>query len=151
MDNIYKDIIVYKGHVGKLIEIRKGGNALAGNGKVIYKFYPAGYGSYYKEELATIENPEAEVKLANSDEGREYAFSEFRRFRKIDDYVAISNKYQIIKGEDGLYYPHIEYKSISRAFHSLESALVGMIVHDKTADDDLHLNKYIFKLLDMEW
>jgi len=151
MDNIYKDIIVYKGHVGKLIEIRRGGNALAGNGKVIYKFYPAGYGSYYEEELATIENPETEVKLANSDEGREYAFSEFRRFRKIDDYVAISNKYQIIKGEDGLYYPHIKYKSISRAFHSLESALVGMIVHDKTTDDDLHLNKYIFKLLDMEW
>lgn len=151
MDNIYKDIIVYKGRVGKLIEIRRGGNALAGNGKVIYKFYPAGYGSYYEEELATIENPEAEVKLANSDEGREYAFSEFRRFRKVDDYVAISNRYQIIKGEDGLYYPHIKYKSISRAFHSLESALVGMIVHDKTIDDDLHLNKYIFKLLDMEW
>lgn len=151
MDNIYKDIIVYKGRVGKLIEIRRGGNALAGNGKVIYKFYPAGYGSYYEEELATIENPETEVKLANSDEGREYAFSEFRRFRKVDDYVAISNKYQIIKGEDGLYYPHIKYKSISRAFHSLESALVGMIVHDKTTDDDLHLNKYIFKLLDMEW
>lgn len=151
MDNIYKDIIVYKGRVGKLIETRKGGNALAGNGKVIYKFYPAGHGSYYEEELATIENPEAEVKLANSDEGREYAFSEFRRFRKIDDYVAISNKYQIIKGEDGLYYPHIKYKSISRAFHSLESALVGMIVYDKITDDDLHLNKYIFKLLDMEW
>ena len=54
-------------------------------------------------------------------------------------------------GEDGLYYPHIKYKSTSRAFHSLESALVGMIVYDKTADDDLHLNKYIFKLLDMEW
>ena len=144
MNNIYKDIIVYKGHVGKLIEKKH-------NGNIIYKFYPAGYGSYYEEELATIENPEAEVKLANSDEGREYAISEFRRFHKVDDYVAISNRYQIIKDEDGLYYPHIKYKSISRAFHSLESALVGMIVYDKTADDDLHLNKYIFKLLDMEW
>lgn len=97
------------------------------------------------------EMTEAEVKLANSDEGREYAISEFRRFHKVDEYIAISNRYQIIRGEDGLYYPHVKYKSTSRAFHSLESALLGMIVYDKIADDDIHLNKYIFKLLDMEW
>ena len=97
------------------------------------------------------EMTEAEVKLANSDEGREYAISEFRRFHKVDEYIAISNRYQIIRGEDGLYYPHVKYKSTSRAFHSLESALLGMIVYDKIADDDIHLNKYIFKLLDIEW
>lgn len=144
MDNIYKDIIVYKGRVGKLIEKKH-------NGNTIYKFYPAGYGSYYEEELTTVENPEDEVKIAGSANGKEYAISEFRRFHKVDEYIAISDRYQIIKGEDGLYYPHIKYKSTSRAFHSLESALVGMIVYDKTTDDDLHLNKYIFKLLDMEW
>ena len=84
MNNIYKDIIVYKGHVGKLIEKKH-------NRNTIYKFYPAGYSSYYEEELTTVENPEAEVKLANSDEGREYAISEFRRFHKMDKYIAISN------------------------------------------------------------
>ena len=144
MNNIYKDIIIYKGRVGKLIEKKHDEN-------IIYKFYPAGHGPYYEEELTTIENPEAEVKLANSDEGREYTISEFRRFHKMNEYVAISNRYQIIKGEDGLYYPHIKYKSTSRAFHSLESALLGMIVYDKIANDDIYLNKYIFKLLDMEW
>ena len=94
MNNIYKDIIVYKGHVGKLIEKKH-------NGNTIYKFYPAGYGFYYEEELTTIENPEAEVKLANSDEGREYAISEFRRFHKVDEYIenccAYGCKYFILK------------------------------------------------------
>lgn len=144
MDNIHTDVIVYKEKVGKLIEKKH-------NGNIIYKFYPAGYGSYYEEELTTVENPEDEVKIAGSANGKEYAISEFRRFHKVDEYIAISDRYQIIKGNDGLYYPHIKYKSTSRAFHSLESALVGMIVYDKTTDDDLHLNKYIFKLLDMEW
>ena len=142
MNNIYTDIIVYKDRVGKLIEDKD---------YKLFRFYPAGYGSYYTPELEIVKNPESEVTIANSDEGREYAISEFRRFHKMDEYIAISNRYQIIKGEDGLYYPHIKYKSTSRAFHSLESALVGMIVYDKTVDDDLHLNKYIFKLLDMEW
>ena len=142
MNNIYTNIIVYKDRVGKLIEDKD---------YKLFRFYPAGYGSYYTPELEIVKNPESEVTIANSDEGREYAISEFRRFHKMDEYIAISNRYQIIKGEDGLYYPHIKYKSTSRAFHSLESALVGMIVYDKTVDDDLHLNKYIFKLLDMEW
>lgn len=144
MDDIYKDIIVYKGHVGKLIEKKH-------NGNIIYRFYPAGYGSYYEEELEIVNNPKEEVAIASLDEGRCYAIKEFRRFHKDSEYIAISNRYQIIKGKDGLYYPHIKYKSTSRAFHSLESALVGMIVYDKSIDDDLHLNKYIFKLLDMEW
>lgn len=144
MDNIYKDIIVYKGRVGKLIEKKH-------NGNIIYKFYPAGYGSYYEEELATIENPEEDVRLANSDEGREYAISEFRRFHKMDEFIFISNRYQIIKGEDGLYYPHIKFMMIPSAFHSLESAMVGLVSYDKCRDDSLYLNKYLFKLLDMEW
>ena len=73
------------------------------------------------------------------------------RHHKDEEYIPINDRYQIIKSVEGLYYPHIKYTSTSRAFHSLESALVGMIVYDKTTNDDLHLNKYIFKLLDMEW
>lgn len=144
MNNIYNDVIIYNGNVGKLIERKL-------DGKVIYKFYPAGYGSYYCDELATVDNPEDEVRIAGSASGKEYAIKEFRRYHRDEEYIAISDRYQIIKSVDGLYYPHIKYKSTSRAFHNLESALIGMVVYDKIENDDLHLNKYIFKLLDMEW
>ena len=144
MANIYKDIIVYKGRVGKLIEKKH-------NGNTIYRFYPAGYGSYYENDLEIVKNPEKEVIIADLDNGKEFAIKEFRKYNKDAEYIAISDKYQIIKDVDGKYHPHIKYKSTSRAFSTLESALLGMIIYDTANSEDLHLNKYIFKLLDIEW
>lgn len=151
MNTIYNSVIMYKGKVGKLIETRKGGNALAGNGKVIYKFYPAGYGSYYKDALETVKNPEEEVVIAGSADGKEYAIKEFRLHRRDVDYIKINDKYQIIVDDEGKYHPHIDYKCISRMFNDLKSALLGLIIYDSVGTEDIHLNKYIFKLLDMEW
>lgn len=144
MDNVYTDVIVYKGKVGKLIE-------KIHNGNKIYRFYPAGYGSYYEEELEIVNNPEEDVRIAGSANGKEYAIEEFRKYHRDKDYIAINDRYQIILGDDDKYYPHIKYKSTSRAFSTLSAALVGMVTYDKVNSEDLHLNKYIFKLLDMEW
>ena len=150
-NNIYNDVIVYKGKVGRLIEDKNYTEINSnGNEGVFFRFYPAGYGSYYKSDLEIVKNPEDEVTIAEADRGKEYALSEFRRFNRDREYIAISNRYQIIKDENGLYYPHIKYKSTSRSFHNLESALVGMVVYDTIGREDIHLNKYIFKLLNME-
>ena len=143
MNNIYTDVIVYKDRVGKLIEKKH-------NGNTIYKFYPAGYGSYYEEELATIENPESEVTIANSEQGKEYAITEFKIHHNYKKYIHISDRYQIIVDALGQYYPYINYNSISRVFKSFKSALLGMIIYDSVGCEDIHLNKYIFKLLDMK-
>ena len=74
MGDIYKDIIIYKGRVGKLIEKKH-------NGNIIYRFYPAGYGSYYEEELEIVNNPKEEVAIASLDEGRCYAIKEFKCYQ----------------------------------------------------------------------
>lgn len=142
MNNIYTDVIVYKDKVGKLIEDKD---------YKMFRFYPAGYGSYYKSELEIVENPENEVTIANADQGKIYALAEFGRHNLFADYIHISDKYQIIVDRDGKYYPHINYQFISRAYDTLESALLGIVIYDKVGSEDIHLNKYIFKLLDMEW
>ena len=142
MNNIYTDVIVYKDRVGKLIEDKD---------YKLFRFYPAGYGSYYKSELEIVENPESEVTIANSAQGKVYALAEFGRHNLFADYIHISDKYQIIVDRNGEYYPHIEYQSISRKYSTLESALLGMVVYYKIGNEDIRLNKYIFKLLDMKW
>lgn len=142
MNNIYTDVIVYKDRVGKLIEDKD---------YKMFRFYPAGYGSYYKSELEIVENPESEVTIANSAQGKVYALAEFGRHNLFADYIHISDKYQIIVDRDGKYYPHISYQFISRAYDTLESALLGIVIYDKVGSEDIHLNKYIFKLLDMKW
>lgn len=141
MNNIYTDVIVYKDRVGKLIEDKD---------YKLFRFYPAGYGSYYKSELEIVKNPESEVTIANSAQGKVYALAEFGRHNLFTDYIHISDKYQIIVDRDGKYYPHISYQFISRAYDTLESALLGIVIYDKVGSEDIHLNKYIFKLLDMK-
>lgn len=142
MNNIYTDIIVYKDRVGKLIEDKD---------YKLFRFYPAGYGSYYIPELEIVKNPESEVTIADASQGKVYALAEFGRYHEFSDYIYINDKYQIVIDKDGKYYPHIEYQSISRAYSDLESALLGMAVYDKIGNEDIRLNKYIFKLLDMKW
>lgn len=142
MNNIYTDVIIYKDRVGKLIE---------DTDYKIFRFYPAGHGSYYKSELEIVKNPENEVTIANASQGKVYALAEFGRYHIFGDYIHISNKYQIIIDKDGKYYPHIEYQSISRTYSDLQSALLGMVIYDKLGNEDIRINKYIFKLLDMRW
>lgn len=141
MNNIYTDVIVYKDKVGKLIEDKD---------YKMFRFYPAGYGSYYLSELEIVKHPENEVTIANTAQGKVYALAEFGRYHLFADYIYISNKYQIIVDRDGKYHPHIEYQSISRVYDTLESALLGIVIYDKIGNEDIHLNKYIFKLLDMK-
>lgn len=146
-NNIYNDVIVYKDKVGKLI---KDAEITNGNTHIFFRFYPAGYGCYYKSDLEIVENPEDEVTIANVDQGEEYAIKEFRRSGQDTDYIQINDRYQIIIDTNGLYHPHIKYKYISRAFNDLKSAMLGMIIYDSVGNEDIHLNKYIFKLLNME-
>ena len=143
MNDIYNSVIVYKDRVGKLIKKKH-------NENMIYKFYPAGYGPYYEEELETVKHPEDEVIIANAGQGKVYALAEFGINHLFADYIHISDKYQIIVDRDGKYYPHINYQFISRAYDTLESALLGIVIYDKVGSEDIHLNKYIFKLLDMK-
>ena len=148
MDDIYTDVIIYKNRVGTLITKKEREN-------IVYRFRPAGHGKYYRdfeEEFELVKHPETEVKIAGSASGKEYAIKEFEKHGIVKEYIAINEKYQIIvDSKNGLYIPHIKYKSISRGFKDLKSAMLGMIVYDSVGTDDIHLNKYIFKLLDMEW
>ena len=149
MDNIYTDVIIYKDRVGRLLEKRE-------CDKIVYRFCPAGHGKYYRDfekEFELVAHPETDVKIAGEASGKEYAIKEFERRDRctVIDYIKINERYQIIVDNNGLYYPHIKYKSTSRAFKDIASALIGMIIYDKMGTDDLHLNKYVFKLLDMEW
>ena len=82
MNNIYTDVIVYKDRVGKLIEDKD---------YKLFRFYPAGYGSYYKSELEIVENPESEVTIANSAQGKVYALAEFGRYCLFGDYIYIND------------------------------------------------------------
>lgn len=143
MNNIidYKEIISYKGKVGKII-IDNDNN---------YRFYPAGYGTYFYTDLEIIKNINKDVCEINSQQGKEYAIKEFNLYRKLKKYMYINDKYQIIIGSDELYYPLINYKGISRSFNSLQSALIGMVVYDILGSEDFHLLKYLFKLLDLKW
>lgn len=141
MNNIYTDVIVYKDRVGKLIEDKD---------YKLFRFYPAGHGSYCKSELEIVKNPESEVAIANSEQGKEYAITEFKIHHNYKKYIHISDKYQIIVDALGQYYPYINYNSISRVFKSFKAALLGMIIYDSVGCEDIHLNKYIFKLLDMK-
>lgn len=143
MNDIYTSVITYKGHVGKLIE-------KVHNNHKVYLFYPAGYGFYYEEELEIVNDPENEVAIANSEQGKEYAITEFKMHHNYKKYIHISDRYQIIVDALGQYYPYINYKSISRVFKSFKSALLGMIIYDSVGSEDIHLSKYIFKLLDMK-
>ena len=141
MNNIYTDVIVYKDRVGKLIEDKD---------YKLFRFYPAGYGCYYNSELEIVRDPDNEVTVANSDQGKQYAIAEFSRYGEFDDYIYISDRYQILVDVNGKYYPHIDYRGISRVYDNLKAAILGMIIYDSVGQEAIHLDKYIFKLLDME-
>ena len=152
MNNIYTDVITYNNQVGRLVEYRrKDIDNISCN---TYKFKPAGYGKYFSQsydKLETIVHPESKVQIAGPNDGKIYAIEEFERYGRVKEYIAVNERYQIIvDAKTGIYHPHIKYKNIGRGFKDLKSAMLGMIVYDSVGHDDIHLNKYIFKLLDME-